>query len=63
MDIAASLACAQDFLMRHPDVAAIFSWISTYNGHGTIQALKAAGYKPGEVKHVATNSIPISPAE
>ena len=57
-DVAASLKVAEDFLTVHPDVAGIYAWSAPYNGTGIIEALKAAGYKPGEVKIVGTWAVP-----
>lgn len=49
VNIAKSLKLAENFLTAYPDVDAIYTWFEI-EAQGAIQALKARGYKPGQVK-------------
>jgi len=48
-DIATALRITENFLTAHPDVDAIYTWFEI-EAQGAVEALKARGYKPGQVK-------------
>ncbi len=47
---------AEDLLKKHPDVKGIYPW-ATLIARGTVDAVKAAGYKPGQIKIVTHNLV------
>lgn len=47
--VAAALKSSEDILTAHPDVSGIYTWFEMM-AQGTVQALKARGLKPGQVK-------------
>jgi ribose transport system substrate-binding protein len=49
VNVAAALKSSEDILTAHPDVAGIYTWFEMM-GQGAVQALKARGFKPGQVK-------------
>ena len=49
VNVAAALKSSEDFLTAHPDVAGIYTWFEMM-AQGAVQALKARGFKPGQVK-------------
>ena len=49
VNVAAALKSSEDFLTAHSDVAAIYTWFEMM-AQGAVQALKARGFKPGQVK-------------
>ena len=48
-DIGTALRITENFLTAHPDVDGIYTWFEI-EAQGAIRALKARGYKPGQVK-------------
>lgn len=50
-NVGASLKQTEDFLTGNPDLTGIYTW-AELSAHGAVQALKAQGYKPGQVKVV-----------
>ncbi|MDA1001095.1 MAG: substrate-binding domain-containing protein, partial [bacterium] len=47
---------AEDLLKKHPDVAGIYPW-ATLIARGTVDAVKAGGFKPGQIKIVTHNLV------
>jgi protein TorT len=55
-NVQAAYQTAEDLLKKHPDVAGIYPW-ATLIARGTVDAVKAAGKKPGEIKIVTHNLV------
>ena len=52
----AAYQTAEDLLKKHPDVKGIYPW-ATLIARGTTDAVKAAGYKKGQIKIVTHNLV------
>jgi ribose transport system substrate-binding protein len=50
-NVGEGLKQTEDFLTANPDLAGIYTWAELV-AHGAVQALKARGFKPGQVKVV-----------
>ena len=57
-DNPSALKATEDYLTAHPNAKGIYVWGGSVQTEGVIKAVKAAGYKPGELKIVASYSIP-----
>jgi len=57
-DNPSALKATEDYLTAHPNAKGIYIWGGSVQTEGTIKAVQAAGYKPGELKIVASYSIP-----
>lgn len=55
-NVQAAYQAAEDLLKKHPDVKGIYPW-ATLIARGTVDAVKAAGRKPGEIKIVTHNLL------
>jgi ribose transport system substrate-binding protein len=52
------MARTEDLLTAHPDVKGIKGWSGMHYAIGAMKALQGAGYKPGQVKIIASYSMP-----
>lgn len=57
-DNPSALKATEDYLTAHPNAKGIYVWGGSVQSTGVNKAVKAAGYKPGELKIVASYSIP-----
>jgi protein TorT len=55
-NVQAAYQTAEDLLKKHPDVKGIYPW-ATLIARGTVDAVKAANYKPGQIKIVTHNLL------
>lgn len=55
-NVQAAYQATEDLLKKHPDVKGIYPW-ATLIARGTVDAVKAAGRKPGEIKIVTHNLL------
>lgn len=56
-ELSAAQKVAEDYITANPDVAGVYCFGATSAAGGMVAALKSAGFKPGDVKLVATNAV------